>query len=285
MHIILGASGHVGSALARALLTQNEPITVVLHDDHKAAEWQRQGAHVAVADVHDTAALHQIFRKGQRLFLLNPPADPATDTATEERRTLASILAAIKDSGLEKIVAESTYGAQPGVRFGDLGVLYEMEQALAAQAIPATIIRAAYYMSNWDTSLKTAQEEGKVHTLYPVDFKLPMVAPHDIGQLAARLLREPAKSTGLHYIEGPAHYSAAEVAAAFAEALYKPVVAEETPRDQWLQALQKMGFSKKAAESFANMTAVTLEKQDTNPKAPQRGATTLRGYVQQLVKQ
>lgn len=156
MHIILGASGHVGSVLAKELLAQGEPVLVVLHDEQKAADWQRQGAQTVVADVYDTDALREVFRRGQRLFLLNPPAAPATDTATEERRTLASILTAIDGSGLEKIVAESTYGAQPGERLGDLGVLYEMEQALAAQPIPATIIRAAYYLSNWDAALKTA---------------------------------------------------------------------------------------------------------------------------------
>lgn len=112
-----------------------------------------------------------------------------------------------------------------------------------------------------------------------------MVAPHDIGQLAARLLRAPASSTGLQYIEGPAHYSSADVAAAFSEVLHRPVVAEETPRDQWPQVLQQLGFSAEAAESFANMTAATLEKQDMNPDTPERGATTLRHYVQQLARQ
>ena len=61
-----------------------------------------------------------------------------------------------------------------------------------------------HYMSNWDSALPTAQHQGEGHTFYPVDFRLPMVAPHDIGQLVARLLLEPAARTGLHYVEGPA---------------------------------------------------------------------------------
>jgi uncharacterized protein YbjT (DUF2867 family) len=95
------------------------------------------------------------------------------------------------DSSLEKIVAESTYGAQPGSQIGDLGVLYEMEQQIAAQSIPFSIIRAAYYMSNWDFSLQSAKHDGVIHTFFPTDFALPMVAPRDIGQLAARLMTEP----------------------------------------------------------------------------------------------
>ncbi|WP_199320489.1 SDR family oxidoreductase [Leptolyngbya sp. FACHB-261] len=153
MHIILGGTGNVGSAAARALLKRREPVLVVTRDPSKAEGLRRDGADVAVADVHDVETLRSIFRQGRRLFLLNPPAAPCSDTATEERRSLAAILSAISGTGLEKIVAESTYGAKPGERIGDLDVLYEMEQALTAQPVPTTIIRAAYYMSNWRASL------------------------------------------------------------------------------------------------------------------------------------
>jgi len=284
MHIILGASGHIGSALAKRLLKRQEPVTVVLHDAKKAPEWQQRGAQTALADVYDIEALRRIFRQGQRLYLLNPPANPAADAAAGERRTVRSILAALTGSGLHKIVAASTYGAQPGNQLGDLGTLYELEQGLAAQPIPFTIIRGAYYLSNWDAALKTAREEGKVYTFYPADFKLPMVAPADIASVAARLLTEPIDKTGLHYIEGPEYYSAADVAAAFAEALHQPITAVETPRDQWLFALKKMGFSEKSAQSFANMTAATLAAPQPIAQSPERGPTTLTTYIQQLVQ-
>ncbi|XWW45195.1 NmrA family NAD(P)-binding protein [Fibrella sp. USSR17] len=282
MYIILGATGHVGSAVADALLGQGESVTIITHDTSKADTWRQKGAQVAVADVHDSDALRQVFINGKRLFLLNPPANPSTDTATEERKSLVSILAAIAGSGLEKIVAESTYGAQPGDRIGDLSVLYDMEEALRNQPVPASIIRAAYYMSNWDASLQTAQQEGKVHTLYPPDFALPMVAPDDIGKVAARLLTEPATKTGIHYVEGPQRYTSADVARALSAVLNKPVVAVQTPQDQWIPTLRDLGFSDKAAESMANMTAVTLN-QPAFPQNYERGATTLEAYIRNVV--
>jgi uncharacterized protein YbjT (DUF2867 family) len=284
MHIILGGTGHVGSALSEALIERGEPVTIVTHDPSKAHDWQQKGLQVAVADVHDVDALRRVFRQGKRLFLLNPPADPSTDTDAEERKSLASILAALDGSGLEKVVAESTYGAQPADRSGDLGILYEMEQALEAQPIPASIIRAAYYMSNWDASLKTARKEGVVHTLYPANFELPMVAPRDIGQVAARLMTEPVERTGLHYVEGPELYSSSDVAAAFAAALQRPVEAVVTARERWTQAFKAMGFSDAAADSYANMTAITLEKGYSLPDAPVRGDTSLQNYVMELVR-
>ena len=284
MYIILGATGHVGSSVAQTLLRAGEPVTVVTHDPEKVLNWKEKGASVVIADVLDTDGLRAVFRQGERLFLLNPPAAPSTDTVWEERKNLASILAALADSGIAKVVAESTYGAQSGDRVGDLGVLYEMEQGLAKTGIPASIIRAAYYMSNWDMSLITAQQEGKVYTLYPPDLKLPMVAPDDLGEVAASLLTEPIEKTGLHYVEGPELYSSADVAAAFATALGKPVEVAETPRGQWIPALIAMGFSPEGAESMAAMTAITLEKKYEVPNLPVRGATTLENYIRSLVK-
>ncbi len=79
MHIILGGAGHVGSAAAQALVDRGQDVTIVTRDAAKAAGAPR-GARIAVADARDAEALRAVFRGGRRLFLLNPPADPSTDT-------------------------------------------------------------------------------------------------------------------------------------------------------------------------------------------------------------
>lgn len=283
MHIILGGTGHVGSAAAAALLRQGEAVTVVTRDAGKASHLAEQGAGAAEADVRDVEALRKVLRRGRRAFLLNPPADPSTDTDAAERETVAAIAAALEGSGLEKVVAQSAYGAQPGEGIGDLSVLYGLEQTLAAQAIPASIIRAAYYMSNWDGALETARCDGVVNSFFPADFELPMVAPRDLGEAAARLLMEPAGRTGLHYVEGPRRYSSADVARAFAEALGRDVRVVSTPREDWIAAYRQLGFSEAAAKSYARMTGATLDKPD-EPEMPECGVITLEDYVAALVE-
>jgi uncharacterized protein YbjT (DUF2867 family) len=283
MHIILGATGHIGSALTRSLLEQKAPVTIVVRNAEKAAPLQQQGAHVEVLDVLETSKLHELFREGEKLFLLNPPAPPNTDTAMEEQRTLKSILQALEGSGIQKVVAESTYGAQPGEGIGDLGVLFEMEQGLAHMGVPHSIIRAGYYMSNWDFSLEQAREEGVIYSLLPADFKLGMVAPADIAKVAARLMLEPVGHTGLHYVEGPEHYSPADVAAAFSRELNKPVNAVAIPPDKWTPALEEMGFSPEAAASMSAMTSIVVDRKIELPEDPERGSTTLQEYIHHLV--
>lgn len=283
MNIILGGTGHVGSAAAAALLQQGEPVTIVTRDEANAASLAAQGAEVAVADVLDVEALRGVFQRGKRAFLLNPPADPATDTDVQERRTVDAIVAALEGSGLEKLVAESAYGARRGERAGDLTVLHGLEEKLSRQPIPASIIRAAYYMSNWDASLETARRDGVVNSLFPASFELPMVAPQDLGEAAARLLLEPAGKNGLHHVEGPSRYSPADVAAAFSEALGKDVRVVSTPREHWVEAFEEMGFSPAAAQSYARMTEVTVDETYDPPTTPERGKVTLERYVAELV--
>lgn len=267
----------------QTLLDRGETVAAVTRDAEKADSFRARGARIAVADVHDVDALRRVFRTGRRAFLLNPPADIAGDTDAEESRTAAAIVAALDGSELEMVVAESTYGAQPGDRCGDLSVLHDFEQALARQPIPTSVIRAAYYMSNWDTALTTARDEGVLHSLFPGDFVLPMVAPADLGRVAADLLTGPGGGSRIHHVEGPARYTGRDVAAAFATALDRPVRIEVTPREGWNDAYAALGFSAAAAASYARMTAVTLEDGPAAPDDPIRGNVTLDHYIAALV--
>lgn len=283
MYAILGSTGHVGSAVVDALLRAGQPVLAVTHSAEHVDGLKRKGAEVAVADVLDVDGLRAVLRRARRAFLLNPPAAVSGDTDVEERATVAAILAALDGSGLEKVVAESTMGAQPGDRLGDLNVLYELEEGLKAQPIPAAFNRAAYYMSNWDMALESARKDGVVQTMFPADFRLPMVAPRDLGQVAARRLMSGLDDIGLRNVEGPARYSSADVAKAFADALGRPVRPVVVPRDQWEAAFKALGFSDAAAASYARMTGATLDQQHAAESETEKGPTTLEAYVAALV--
>ena len=54
MHIILGEHGYTGSAAAKALVNQHQPVTIVTRKRCRGEEWMGRGAEVAVADVHST---------------------------------------------------------------------------------------------------------------------------------------------------------------------------------------------------------------------------------------
>jgi uncharacterized protein YbjT (DUF2867 family) len=283
MFIIVGGTGHVGSATTKALLRDGQKVTVVTRNADHAQALATQGATVAVADLHDVARMRDVLRTGKRLYLLNPPAAPDTDTDAVETESVRHLLSALDGSGLEKIVGHSTYGARPGKCIGDFGTLHTLEKGLADQPIPHSILRAAYYMSNWNEMLAPARDDGVLPTMYPADMKLPMVAPDDLGEVAARLLTEDVAKTGIHHAEGPDRYSSYDVAKAFSTALERPVKPVVTPPEDWESTYRKLGFSDAAARSYAGMTRISAFGNIEIPD-PIKGSTTLQAYIHGLVK-
>ncbi|MEN6297684.1 MAG: hypothetical protein ABFC92_07035, partial [Rectinema sp.] len=178
-----------------------------------------------------------------------------------------------------------TYGARPGERCGDLTVLHEFEEKLRAQFVPAAINRGAYYMSNWLGMLDLVRDRGTLPSFFPADFAFPMVAPEDLGELAARRLLEPARETGLRYLEGPRRYTPRDVADAFSEALGATVEVATIPREAWEDTFVQFGFSKSAAQSYACMTSTVVDDEAEWPDDPERGTTTLRDYIRRAVNQ
>ena len=284
MYVILGGTGQVGSATARALLDEGEAVTIVTRDGSHGKERKDAGAKIAVADVRDVDALRGVFQSGKRAFLLNPPADPSGDTDKEERDNVAAILSALDGSGLEKVVAASTYGAFDGERCGDLTVLHEFEQALEKQSIPAAINRAGYYMSNWAGMAEPVQENGTLPSFFQADLSIPMVAPTDLGRAAARRLMSGSDDVGIEHIEGPDRYTANDVAAVFANLLDRKVEVQEVPRDALEDTFREFGFSDEAAASYACMTRRMIDGKTMPADEPTLGDTSLKDYITAILR-
>lgn len=283
MYVVMGVTGNVGGAVADALLARGEAVTVLTRWPEHASIWRDKGARIVQADAEDVASLRAAFRTGKRAFLLNPPADPAGDTDSTERRTIANILAALDGSGLEKVVAASTYGAQPGEGIGDLSTLWELEDGLRRQSIPAAINRGAYYMTNWTGLAEGVRHAGKLQSMFPADMPIPMVSPRDLGEAAADRLVSPLGDVGVVYVEGPELYTPSDVAEAFAAALGREIGLEVTERGRWEETFRSLGFSDAAARSFTRMTAAIVDSNFDRQQAPRRGKVTLSEFVSSVL--
>lgn len=86
MFVVMGSTGHVGSAVASTLRANGQRVVEISH------RTDTMSPDVAHADVNDVESLRSAFRRGKRAFLLNPPADIHLDTDTIERGTVANIL-------------------------------------------------------------------------------------------------------------------------------------------------------------------------------------------------
>ncbi|MGC1310404.1 MAG: NmrA family NAD(P)-binding protein [Phormidesmis sp.] len=105
MYVVFGATGQTGSEVADALLEKNQLVRVVLRSDKAAAAWRAKGADVAFADVSNLEAMTSAMRNADAVYAMNPPAYNVADMFAVAREIGERYVAAIKNSGAQKIVA------------------------------------------------------------------------------------------------------------------------------------------------------------------------------------
>jgi uncharacterized protein YbjT (DUF2867 family) len=241
MFVVTGITGKVGAAVARSLLSADQPVRAVVRDRSRGAPWAQLGCEIAVADLSDTEALAAAFAGTAGVFAMLPPVfDPAPDFP-EAMGFINSLSAALARAKPARVVALSTIGAdapQPNL----LNVLRRMEGVLGSLLMPVAFLRAAWFMENaaWDID---SAKGGLIQSyLQPLDRAVPMVSADDVGRTAAALLQERWEGKRVVELEGPQRVSPNALAAAFTNALGTPVRAEVVPREQWESIFRAQGM-------------------------------------------
>jgi len=241
MFAVTGITGKVGAAVARSLLSADQPVRAVVRDRSRSAPWAELGCEIAVADLSDTEALTAAFAGTAGVFAMVPPVfDPASGFP-EAMGFINPLSAALARAKPARVVALSTVGAdapQPNL----LNALGRMEDVFGTLPMPVTFLRAAWFMENaaWDID---SAKSGLIQSyLQPLDRTVPMVSTDDVGRAAAALLQERWEGKRVVELEGPQRVSPNALAAAFAKALGTAVRAEVVPREQWESIFRAQGM-------------------------------------------
>src|SRR5271163_3216961 len=284
MYVILGATGHTGSAVANFLLSKGQKVRVIGRDPGRLQRFVDKGAEAFTADMSDAAALTKAFSGARAAYLLLPPAK----SPEEQERDSDAIAKAVKDSGLRYAVHLSSYGAHVPEGTGPVTGLHSSEQKLNAISNLNTLhLRAAYFMENNLAAIDMIHGMGLFgHALLP-DLKLPMIATRDVGEYAAqRLLKLDFSGKQTRELLGERDLSMKEATAVIARGIGEPNLRyEQIPYDQVRQALTQMGFSpKKAAvyiEMFTAINAGVLAAQERRSPANST-PTSFEQFVQDV---
>jgi uncharacterized protein YbjT (DUF2867 family) len=241
MYAVTGITGKVGAAVARSLLSADQPVRAVVRDRGKGAAWAKLGCDIAVADFSDATALAAAFEGTEGVFAMLPPVfDPAPGFA-EARGFIESMYAALAEAKPKKVVALSTIGAdapQPNL----LNALGLMENALKNLPMPIVFLRAAWFMENAAWDIPSARQGNIQSYLQPLERPIPMIATDDVGRTAAALLREHVQGQRVVELEGAQRVSPIALADAFSKALAHPVRPQAVPRDQWESIFRDQGM-------------------------------------------
>ena len=217
--LVTGATGRVGRHLVQQLVQREAKVRVLTRNpagtDFPAAVEVMQG------DLLDLAALRRAFSGVSTLFLLNAV------TGDEFTQALITLNIA-RESGVERVVYLSVFGADSAVNVPHFAVKFGAERMLAAMGFGATILRPSYFIDN-EAMLKDVILQ---HGIYPMPLGgkgVAMVDARDIAEVAAlELIRRdqaPGRlpSTTLNLV-GPDTLTGEGAAAIWSELLGRPIL-------------------------------------------------------------
>ena len=253
MFVVLGATGHTGSAVAETLLVQKQPVRVIVRSADKGATWKAKGTEIAVASLDDVPAMTKALQGAIGVYLLVPPNYGATAWLAEQRQRMDQVAEAVKASGVSHVVFLSSVGGQIAEGTGPIRAARYGEQKLGAVAKNLTILRPSYFMENWSPGIGMAKGQGVLPTFISPTAKIPMISTRDIGRVGAERLIAGGKGKQVVELAGPEEYSPNEAAAALSQILGTSVSAQHAPLSAVVPTFTSFGFSKEAASLFEEM--------------------------------
>lgn len=179
--LVTGATGNVGLEVIRALHGQGGvEVLAGVRDVQRGAEALRPYPNVRLVafDFANEATHAAALAHCDSLFLLRPP---------EITDAFGGLIAKAREAGVGHIVFLSVQGAENN-RFLPH---HKTEQLLMASGVPYTLLRPAYFMQNFTTTLRAELVEQHRIFLPAGRAHFALIDVWDIGDVAARVFTDP----------------------------------------------------------------------------------------------
>ncbi|MUG94396.1 NAD(P)H-binding protein [Scytonema sp. UIC 10036] len=220
--LVTGATGNVGQEVIRLLLNQNCQVRAAVRNPDTATE---------ILSVHPTAGFsdHSIdrvpfnftnpatfataFQGVDKLFLVRPP------NLANVRKQIAPALEAAKRAGVKQVVFLSILGADRNPILPHS----KIESYINRLGIPATFLRASFFMQNLNTTHKEEIKTRGELVLPAGHGRTSFIDVRDIAAVAVRTLMEDGHSHKAYTLTGGEALTYYEVADIFTAVLGKPI--------------------------------------------------------------
>ena len=215
--LVSGSTGKIGSQVVQRLADRGAKVRAFARDAAKLK--LPAGVELVQGDMMDVASVRRALNGSDTLFLINAVVPDETTQAL-------LMLDLACEAGLQRIVYFSVFNSTVFDDVPHFAGKHLVERAIDARAIPATVLRPAYFMQN-DLMLRDALKAG----VYPQPVGgvgVAMVDMRDIADAAAaELLRReqsphPLPRTTIELV-GPDTLTGADVAAIWASVLRREI--------------------------------------------------------------
>lgn len=255
-YVVCGATGNVGSKVARSLLAAGVPVHAIGRERVRLGPLAAIGAEPCPGDLGDARFLSKTFSGAGGVFAMIPPKYDVPDFAAYQNGIGEALATALENARVPRVVTLSSVGAHLFEGTGPIRGLHDLEKKLERLGQAEVVhLRAAYFMENHLWSLPVIRERGVNGSPIRPDAPMPMVATKDIADEAARmLLAKILPGHSVRYLLGPRSLTMTEATRILGQAIGKPDLryvqfSEEEAR----KAMSGMGMSASMIDALLEM--------------------------------
>ncbi|MFJ3262452.1 NAD(P)H-binding protein [Pseudomonas sp. NPDC086581] len=192
MITVMGATGRTGSRICQTLLEAGVPVRALGRNAERLAPLANAGAHIAVGEPHDAAFLSEAFRGSGAVYTLLAYGPDTEDYRQQQAAQGEAIFAAIRDSGVRRVVFLSSVGAEVPSGTGPIISMHDQEQRLRLlpPEVDVLMLRSGALFENLYGALEIVRAFGCYSDAVAPDVPVPMVATQDVADAASRALLE-----------------------------------------------------------------------------------------------
>lgn len=234
---VVGATGQQGGATARALLAAGQRVRALTRNPGSPAAraLADAGAEVVRADLDDRASVLGAFAGADAVFGVTTMTEAGTEGETRQGVTLADAAA---EAGVPHVLYSSVGAAERNTGIPHFESKRRVEEHLETLPLRSTFLRPTFFMTNLTRFLAPQVEDGVLVLRVPLRPEVPlqMIAPEDVGIVAAALLVNPDATPGGALEIAGDELTPEQVAATFGEvrgmtARFEPVPLEALAGD------------------------------------------------------
>ena len=246
--IVTGSLGNVSRPLTETLVRDGHRVTVISSDPAKAAQISNLGATAAIGSLADSAFLRQTFAGAEALYAMIPFSFTEPDQTAYLRGIATNYVQAMQQTGIRRAVLLSGWAV-------DLVPSASVEEVFAPLTdVAVTLLRPAYFYSNFYTFLAAIKQTGQLTATFGGDDRIVFVSPKDIAAAAAEEL-VTATPSRIRYV-GSEEMTCNEAARLLGTAIGVPTLQWTIiPEEQALAEFEEMGMPAMLAQNLVDMQA------------------------------
>jgi uncharacterized protein YbjT (DUF2867 family) len=292
MTLVVGATGMLGTEICRQLAASGGPLRAMVRstsDPAKKNVLKQLGAELVEADLKDRPSLDRAC-DGATALITTPTAINSKQEAdtfqTVDLEGQMHLVDAARVANVERFVfisVSSNLGKHGGNPLID--AKRAVENHLRQNGLTYTIVRPSFFMEIWLSPHLGFDFQNAKATVYGSGKnKISYISFHDVAQLAAKVLSNPAARNAVIELGGAEALSPIEVVRIFEEIAGRSFAMQFVPEEA-LQA-RKAAASNPVEQTFADLTLAaaqgdsidmsdTLQKFSLRPKSVREYAKTL----------